>query len=340
MSRRYVVIGAGGVGAALAAGLTEASIPVVLVSRGRTFDAVAREGLRFTHEGRTRTLDVPIVGSPSDLELRSSDVLVLAVKSQDAAEALAAWARHPVADGGIAATELPVVTLQNGLDAERTALRHFDTVLGGAALIAAQHVVAGEVTVRNGPKLGQIILGPFPSAALAADAASLVPDVAADLRRGGWLVHETNDPRRWKAWKAVTAATFPVEVLSGTPEELDEVRQRIRDEARHVLGAAGYEFADYAEVSYDPTLAQVRKDPSDGPAGLSTWQSFVRGSSSEADFLTGEIVLQARLLGLPSPVSSAVQRALAEAAAAGEKPGVRSARSLLESLVEPSGVPA
>ncbi|MFT4307459.1 MAG: 2-dehydropantoate 2-reductase N-terminal domain-containing protein [Microbacterium sp.] len=338
MSRRYVVIGAGGVGAALAAGLAEAGIPVVLVSRGRTYDAIREHGLRFTHEGRTRVLDVPVEGSPEGVALRPDDVLLLAVKSQDAPAALSEWAQRPVA-GGIAGTALPVVTLQNGLDAERVALRHFDTVVSGTTLIAAQHVVPGEVTVRNGPKLGQIILGAFPTAELAADAAALVPGVADDLRRAQWLIHEAEDPRRWKAWKTLAASTFPVEVLAGTPEELDELRGRVRDEARRVFAAAGYGFADPSELSYDPAQARLPQ-AQDGPLGLSTWQSFARGSGSETDYLTGEIVLQARLLGIPAPASAAVRRTLAEAAAAGEKPGVRPARDILRALPDAVGAPA
>ncbi len=337
MTRRYLVIGAGGVGAALAAGLVGAGLPVVLVSRGRTYDAIAAHGLHFTHEGMTRVLDVAVVGSPDELTLRPDDVLLLAVKSQDAPAALAQWARHPVDGGGIAGAVLPIVTLQNGLDAERVALRHFDTVVSGTTLIAAQHLEPGEVTVRNGPKLGQIILGAFPSAELAVGAARLVPEVAADLRRAQWLIHEADDPRRWKAWKTLAASTFPVEVLAGTPEELDRVRERVRDEAREVLAAAGYDFADPAELSYDVAQARPSQSPA-APVGLSTWQSFARGSGSETDYLTGEIVLQARLLGIPAPASTAVRRALAEAAAAGEGPGVRRARDILDGLA--AAVPA
>lgn len=331
MTRRYIVIGAGGVGAALAAGLAEAAVPVVLVSRGSVYDAIARRGLRFTHEGGTRVLAVPVVGSVEDVVLAAGDVLVLAVKTQDAASALPVWAARPVTGGGIAGDVLPVVTLQNGLEAERVALRHFATVIGGTTLIAAQHTVPGEVAVHSGPKLGQIILGAYPSATLAPHAAVPVPAIAADLRAAQWLIHEADDVRRWKAWKTLVAATFAAEVFAGSPQEHAELRERVRAEAQEVLAAAGYDFADPAELSYDPSGSRPPDAPT-GPAGTSTWQSFARGSGSEVDFLGGEIVLQARLLGIPAPVNAAIQRALAEAAALGERPGVRPVASVLAAV--------
>lgn len=329
--RRYVVVGAGAVGAALAAGLAEAGIPVVLVSRGRTLAAIRERGLRVTHEGATRVLDVPVAGSPEEVALATEDVLVLAVKTQDAATALPQWSRRRVADGRLAGAALPVLTLQNGLEAERVALRHFATVVAGTTLIAAQHVVPGEVTVRNGPRLGQLILGAFPDAERAPLAAALVPSIAADLRAAQWLVHEADEPARWKAWKTVAASTFPVEVFAGTPQQHAALRGRLAEEARTVLSAAGYAFADPAELSYDSAQARL-PEAATGPAGLSTWQSFARGSGSEVDHLTGEVVLQARLLGIPAPASTAVQQALAEADARREQPGVRSAAAILARL--------
>lgn len=322
MTRRYVVIGAGGVGVALAAGLVETGVRAVLVSRGATHDAIRADGLSYTHAGRERVLDVDVAGSPGDVLLGPDDVLVLATKTQDAASALATWARRPVGDG-IAGDALPVVTLQNGLEAERVAHRHFARVVSGTTLIAALHTTPGVVRVLNAPKVGQVILGPAPSAATAPATAELAAGIAGDFRAAGWLVHETDDPRRWKAWKTVTSVTFPVDVLAGDDDERAALHELLRGEAREVLTLAGHGFADPAELSYDPSLAAVDPDGGFVPGRLSTWQSFARGAGSEADYLTGEIVLQARLLGVAAPASEAVQRALAAAEAAQEGPGVR-----------------
>ncbi|MDT9595012.1 2-dehydropantoate 2-reductase N-terminal domain-containing protein [Nocardioides zeae] len=329
MSHRYIVVGAGAVGAALAAGLDDAGTDVVLVSRGATLEAIRRDGLRYTHDGRSRVLDVAVAGGPEEVGLRAGDVLVLATKSQDLAATLPTWAWTPLADGSGVGADLPVVLLQNGLDAERAALRYFPTVVGAVALIGARHVVAGEVEISNRPKIGQLIVGAYPSAAAAPHAVEVAARLAADLRAAQWLSQDVEQVQRWLAWKVLANVTFAVSVLDGTPEETADLSARVSAEARAVLAAAGHAFADpRAELTYDP--AEAANQPS-GPEPWrpSTWQSFARGSGSEVDFLNGEVALLARLHGVPAPLNAAIQQVLGGAAARHEGPGVHSVASVL-----------
>ena len=333
---RYIIIGSGGVGAALALGLRQAGREATIVSRGTTLETIRAHGLRIRHQGVDHIVDAPLIGAPEEIELRVDDVLLLAVKSQDAEAAIRAWASRPVAidaDGTTApASEvLPIVTLQNGLDAPRVATRYFAHVIGGVALIAASHLSSGVIEVRNGPKLGQIILGAYPSAAHDAEVAERVPSIANDLRVADWLIQETEDPRRWLAWKLSVSVTFPAEVFAGSPAERQELQALLTAEARTVLDAAGSSIADPgSEITYDRDLARV-EIPAYAPIqGLSTWQSFTRGSGSEVDYLNGEIALLAREVGVAAPLNTAVQRELSAAAAAGEGPGVRPIRQVSE----------
>lgn len=327
LGRRYVIIGAGAVGASLAAGLEEAGIAVTLVSRGQTYAAIRDHGLLYTQGDRRRTLAVDVVDGPDGVELGPEDVLVLAVKSQDAAAALADWAWRPVSDGRLAA-DLPLLLTQNGLHAERTALRYFSTVIGGVTLVAGRHVVPGRVEVGNGPRTGQLIVGGYPSAALAPHAAAEAHRIAADLRAANWLSQAVPEIDRWLAWKVLTNAIFAVAVLSGTDADVDELESGLVAEVRAVLTAAGYAFADPADLEYDPREASVLST-SYGRHRPSTWQSFQRGSGSEIDFLNGEIALLARLHGVPAPLNVALQRVLGRSAALGEGPGVHSAVEVL-----------
>lgn len=341
MSHRYIIIGAGAVGAALAAGLTDAGIPAVLISRGKTYERIREHGLLFTHSGQQRTLAVPVHPDSAELALTADDVLIFTTKTQDTLTALEGWSRRPVtlSDGqrSTAGQSLPAVTIQNGLEAERTALRYFATVIGGPALISAHHIVPGEVTVNNAPKLGEIILGPFPSTEAAPHAAQLLPDIIQDLNSANWLAQQVEDPARWKAWKLLTSASFAVSVLSGTPEELDELRAIVREEARSVLAAAGQEFADPSvELTYDRSQVRIPEANLTQLGKVSVWQSLARGSSSEVDFLNGEVVLQARLLGLQAPANAALQDLVGQTSLAGEQPGTHSARTILDRLTDRS----
>ena len=330
MTRRYVVIGAGGVGAGLAAGFDAAGIPVVLVSRGRTFEAIRDRGLSFRQGGVSRTLDVEVVGSPDDVKLQPDDVLVFATKSQDVHQTFADWAWRPVEGGGVAAA-LPVLLTQNGLEAERAALRFFSTVVGGVTLIAARHVVPGEVVILNAPKIGQLIVGAFPSAKLAPHAAALAEEIAADLTEAEWLTQSVPEIGRWLAWKVIANATFAIAVLDGSEAELAELRGHVVSEVHAVLTAAGYAFAEpERERTFDAAQAALVPDGEVGDHVPSTVQSFVRGTGSEVDYLNGEVVLLARLHGLDAPYNEAIQRVLGRAAALGEAPGTHHVREVLD----------
>ncbi len=146
---RYVVIGAGAVGALLAAQLHEAGISAVLIARGANLGAIRENGLVIRRPDSTDVVRVPVAEGPDVLSLRPDDVLVLATKTQDAEAALAEWAWQPVVDAtgttvGVAA-DLPLLTLQNGLAVEPAALRRFGTVLAGSIWIATSYLTAGEV---------------------------------------------------------------------------------------------------------------------------------------------------------------------------------------------------
>jgi 2-dehydropantoate 2-reductase len=116
---RYIIIGAGAVGGTIGARLLQAGHDVVLTARGAHLDALRRGGLRFATPNGTVTMPVTAVGGPGELSLRADDVLILAVKTQDSAAALDAWAWQPVNGGEVAAEVLPVCCAQNGVASER-----------------------------------------------------------------------------------------------------------------------------------------------------------------------------------------------------------------------------
>src|ERR1700712_6059523 len=95
---RYVIIGAGAIGATLAAQLHLAGIDAVLVARGENLTSIRTRGLTVRRPAFTETVPVAVVGSADELELRHDDILVLATKTQDAEAVLSTWAWVPVLD--------------------------------------------------------------------------------------------------------------------------------------------------------------------------------------------------------------------------------------------------
>ncbi|MFF2652218.1 ketopantoate reductase family protein [Streptomyces sp. NPDC058045] len=306
---RYVIIGAGAVGATVGGRLAESGHQVVLAARGAHHDALHTSGLHLTTPEGTRTHRLPVVRDPAQLgELRPDDVLLLAVKTQDTVAALDAWGPRPVAGGGAAPARLPLVCAQNGVASERMALRRFHRVYGMCVWLPCTFVEPGAVSAAGAPLTGILHLGRYPRGT--DDTARAL---AADLERSHFAAPVVADVMRWKYAKllgnlgnAIEAATGPV--TPGGAGEALYVRARAEGEA--VLTAAGIAWTRSAEeraargdrITLEPLPGAPR-------GGGSTWQSLHRGTGTvETDYLNGEIALLGREFGVPTPVNDTLQQ--------------------------------
>jgi 2-dehydropantoate 2-reductase len=307
---RYVIIGGGAVGGALAAQLAPTGRDVVLVARGEHGKRVATDGLRVRRPGRVDVVELTVASGPDDLALREGDVLLLAVKAQDAEAALATWAWEPVHDDtgavvGTAASALPVVTFQNGVVTEDLALRRFERVYGATIAIAASFLTPGEIVSPSQDPVGLVWLGRHPHGSDEAQ-----PVIVADLDEAGFAAFSVDDTRAQKAAKLLGNLANGLDLLSGPDDLRGEANRRLRDEGLAVLTAAGIALPPNGQLDFHGVALTV--DPvEDHEAGRrSTWQSFARGASSEVDYLNGEIVLLARRHGVDAPLNQRLQELL------------------------------
>lgn len=313
---RYIIIGAGAVGASLAAQFELQGIPYILVGRGAQIAHIAVNGLSYRRPEDARIVRLNALDTATPPALGFDDILILTVKAQDVEAATDFWAWRDIEGTGLA-SELPLVTLQNGLAAEDVALRRFSNVYAASILIPARYTVTGEVTVDAGPDVGVVTLGRYPQG-LDDTARTIV----ADLTKAGYLAETSSDIRRWKAAKLQHNVGNAVELFAGTEEARAQAATKLAAEARNVLLAAGYDPAAPSERKIDISRWQIRRSGG-GPGRQSTWQSFVRGTSSEVDYLNGEIVRLGRLHGVATPLNAAFQKAAARLAREGGRPGSR-----------------
>jgi len=329
---RYVVIGAGGVGVSIAAELQRAGREVVIVARGAQLEFLRAGKLRYARPDGVRYLELAAVGDPGEVDLTSDDVLVLATKTQDAEAAVADWAsrpvRHPDGTRRQAAASIPLPTTQNGLETERLALRRFASVLAGVLWIPATYLQAGEVISAGTPAVGVFWLGAYPGGSH-----PRLAGVADDLRAAGFEVQVVQDILRWKAAKLLGSVTFVLAALYPAGERREQAAQLLRTEAREILVAAGYDIADVAaETTADVSRFSAAPMAGRERDGISTWQSLSRSSPLETDFLNGEIVLAARLLGKTAPANEAMAERARAAWRDGVAPGSLSEDDLLATL--------
>jgi thiosulfate/3-mercaptopyruvate sulfurtransferase len=310
---RYIIIGAGAIGSTVAAQLHLAGIPVVLIARGEHGSKIRERGLRYLRPSGEQQVRIPVAGGASEVELAADDVLVLATKTQDTEAVLQEWSWRPAGDG--VAAELPIVSLQNGLENERAALRRFRTVFGAATWQPATYLNPGEVSAAGAAKPGIYWLGQYPAAG-----DPRLEQIADDLRTAGFAVQVVSDLSHWKAGKLLSNLGNAVDALYGPNKE---VAAELRAEALRVFKAAGMTAANLVKDSeVDVSVATAAEIPGHPRIGSSTRQSLMRGTGSvEGDFLNGEIVLLGRLHGVPTPLNEAIQHRLGVAAEQREAPG-------------------
>ncbi len=167
-----------------------------------------------------------------------------------------------------------------------------------------------------------------------------VAAIAADLRAAGIASQERGDILAWKRRKLLLNLGNGVDASFAKGEAADELADRALAEGERVLGAAGATLvsADQDRARRGTTL---QRRPDLERRGGSTWQSLRRGTGdSEIDYLSGEIVLQGRLHGVPTPVNEAIVAATRRLSYAGGAPRSLDAAEVLAVLARHARRPA
>ena len=317
---KYVVFGAGAVGGVVGGHLHLAGSPVTLVARGEHLAAIRSDGLLLdAGDGRHR-IDAPVTDTAADVAWTDDTVVLLAVKSHQAAVALADLRAH-------APSDVAVVCATNGIATEVAALRLFARTYAVCVMLPATHLEPGVVVAGCHPTPAILDIGRIPGGTDETTAA-----VAHDFRAAGIASEERADILAWKRRKLLMNLGNGVDASFAQGDSADELAERALAEGERVLAAAGVTVVTVEEdTARRGTILQRRTDLE--RRGGSTWQSLSRGTGdSEIDYLGGEIVLQGRLLGIPTPVNDAVVAATRRLAYAGAAPRSLDAAEVLATL--------
>jgi 2-dehydropantoate 2-reductase len=313
MSRRFVIFGAGAVGGTIGGRLFEHGHDVVLVARGAHGEACRTTGLTLRTADGEVTLPVPTVLSPSELGRLdpARDVVVLAMKTQDTADALEALA-------AVAPATTPIVCAQNGVENERLALRRFADVHGMCVMLPASHLEPGVVEVSSTPISGILDVGRYPSGV-----DDTTEAVAAALSSSSCSSHAVVDVMRRKYAKLLMNLGNALDAACGPGARRSPLFARAREEALACFAAAGIDVASEDEDrARRGDLLQVRPIGGKPRGGGSTWQSLARRTGrTEVDHLNGEIVLLGRLHGISTPVNELCRQVANDLARSGAAPG-------------------
>lgn len=318
---RYVVYGAGAVGGVIGGSLHRAGLPVTLVARGEHLAAIRAAGGLVLDAGDGRHLvDAPATDTAADVAWTDDTVVLLAVKSHQAAVALADLRAHAPGD-------VPVVCATNGIATELAVLRLFARTYAVCVMLPSSHLEPGVVVAACHPTPAILDIGRIPGGTDATTAA-----VATDLRLAGVESEERADILAWKRRKLLLNLGNGVDASFAEGEAADELAERALAEGERVLAAAGVTLVTADEDrARRGSVLQRRADLE--RRGGSTWQSLSRRTGdSEIDYLSGEIILQGRLYGVPTPINETILAATRRLADGGGAPRSLDAAEALASL--------
>jgi 2-dehydropantoate 2-reductase len=319
---RVAVIGAGAIGAPIAAQLYEHGHRVVLVARGANFDVIANDGVSVATPDRTRRSKVDVVNGIAALTLERSDVVMLCVKSQDTAGVLEQLLR-------IASKEMPVLCAQNGVANERLVSQHFTNTYGVCVMSPASYLEPGHVEVFSSPVIGVLDVGRWPTGV-----DETADEVSKLLSDSGFASRVTEEIETLKWGKLLSNVLNALEVLCGSSALGDDLADRVRREAAACLSAHGVDVAratlladERSQLVHYHPIGSIRR------VGNSSWQSVLRGTGNvETDYLNGEIVALGLRYGIATPVNELLQRRTNEMARLGRTPGTVPVVELFDEL--------
>jgi 2-dehydropantoate 2-reductase len=300
------LFGAGAIGSLVGARLFEAGVDVRLVARPAHAQAIQANGLRLEARGGSRSVHLP---ATTHLE-GSPDLILLTVKSQDVKGACAEIARLR--------SDATVVTMQNGVrsDGEAAEILGRRRIVGCVLNVSATYLEPGVIEQNTGLLLQ--IGAPFPEAAARVDAVFEVlskgmrTQVVPDIARARWtkLMANVNNAimtvtglpigralrHRGLARLAIATIRESVRTVQLAGFGLDQSRRARSFRLMAILPGpiANFVFAGRLAGDFPP----------DSDFGPSTLQSLRRGSSSELDYLNGEIVSLGERIGRPTPCNS------------------------------------
>lgn len=325
---RFIIYGAGAVGSVIGGRIHQHVAShghgVVLVARGAHRDAIHANGLTINDPAGTVVLDVPVVAHIAEAEPRRGDVVVMSMKTQDSRHALDELAR--------VAPDVAVACAQNGVENERLALRQFAGVYGICVILPATFMEPGVVDASGAPHNAILDVGRYPSGT---DATSQL--IASTFDLSGLVSESTPRVMDLKYAKLLMNLGNSIDALVADRENIGDLLHRARDEATRCFLAAGISWTtDEADRERRHGVMEMRPIAGRPRFGGSTWQSLARGATTtEVDWLNGEIVLLGRTHGVETPVNAMLCAITREAVARGATPRSLTAAELIERLPKP-----
>ena len=326
---RYVIYGAGAIGATIAALLRRAGSRVICVARPAYAEAL-RKGIEIREEEIVSRVSVDAVKTVAEISVESGDVALITTKSQATERSVEELLEHYD-------ESLPVVCMQNGTRNEEIAAAKFKRVYAGLVFLSAVQIEPSVITLPPGRS---VAIGLFP-----AGLDETAFHICAEMQNAGFDAMPSAHVMSMKWGKLVANLNNATTTITGywleramADAEMRRLMLAVREEGLRVLDAAGIaveppanepspiriremteKLKELPKRAYDPTTAS----PAEPRTFSSMWQDLHLGrESNETAFLNGEITSLGERYGVPTPYNSTLMELVNKMFAEGLAPGL------------------
>jgi 2-dehydropantoate 2-reductase len=306
---RIAIIGAGAIGSVIGGLLCKAGEDVTLIGRKSHVDAVNDNGLILEGEfGKT----VIQVKAAENLDFKP-DLALLTVKAQDV--------ESSIRKVRLLLSGIQVVTMQNGVqsDDQVAGLLGKEHIISSVVIFSGQFLEPGKASYAIPFSKTALLIGePFDNKGDRLQTLSALlnkaigTDISEDIRAAHWT------KLIWNLQTAVPAITGLSYQDSYQYPEVRELTISLLKEGLKVIKAAGIKTVNVPGFPMETIEAMARESLPTASTQLkkiaeslgkvpvlgSTLQSIKRGTSTEVDYLNGEIVNLGKKKGIPTPVNS------------------------------------
>ena len=306
---RFLIVGAGGIGAYYGARLLAAGHKVLFLARGEHLEAMRARGLRVTHPDFSFARPVDAIDQASLIDARAADdfdLIVLTIKAGSTASLMASlqpW----LSDGST-----PLLSLQNGVDNESVIAACIGTgrTVGGLAVRIGGHIVAPGVVEATG--VAQVVMGAWKHASDNPPLQNLLQGVA-DAYNQAAIPTTLSDDIQQALWRKllINNGVNPLSALT---------RLDTRSLTAHpVLTRTVYQLMEEAALAASADGVTMTRDDIEEMYRLicqfdaiktSMLVDREKGRPLELEAISGAVVERCKRLGREAPVSALIQALL------------------------------
>ena len=308
---RIAIIGAGAIGSVIGGLLYKAGEDVTLIGRKSHVDAINHNGLILEGQSGKTVIQVK---AAENLDFKP-ELALLTVKAQDV--------ESSIKKVQLFLSSTQVVTMQNGVrsDDQVAGLLGKENIISSVVTFNSQFLEPGKASYSIPFSKTALLIGePFGNKGSRLQTLStllnkaLGTDIIEDIRAAHWT------KLIWNLQTAVPAITGLSYQDSYQYPEVRELTISLLKEGLKVIKAAGIKTANVPGFPMEPIEAMARESLPTASSLLkkiaeslgkvpvlgSTLQSIKRGTSTEVDYLNGEIVNLGKKMGIPTPVNSLI----------------------------------